>query len=290
MKKLLLTLHTFLLVSTVAFAQNAKTSTTEVNKLPQPCVSAEFTYPANIVEGAFKKKLSDAKLGSGDKSKDGFRLYKGVVIPEITKEKIDLYYKVEDKKPISIVTVLTSKGYDNFMKMETDSIAVNNTILYLNTFIKDVLTFSLNDQINKQNDVIGDIEKKSKNTAKDGESLLKDKAKIESKISKNNIEIGALKSEMENQQKALEVVKTKTATIEGMNALKKEVSKQEDVTKKATKNYENAVKDSADYKGDLSKNEKEINDNKTEQEKIKAELDQEKVKLEDLKKQLSEVK
>lgn len=290
MKKLFISLPTLLLMAASTFAQNAKTSTIEINKIPQPCVSSEFTYPADIVEGALRKKFTDIKLGSGDKTKDGFRVYKGVVIPEISDKKIEFYFKVEDKKPVSQVAFLTSLGYDNFIKYETDSVTVNKTIAYLNNLLTDITRFDLNYKINKQNEVISDIEKKSKNTAKDGEGLVKDKAKVESKISKNTIELNALKTEMEAQQKALEVVKTKTATIEGMSALKKEVSKQEEATKKATKNYESAVKDSADYKEDLAKTEKAIVDNKTEQEKIKAELDTEKKKLEDLKTQLSNVK
>lgn len=269
------------------WSQNAKVSTVEFNKTPQPCVMADYAIPADMVEGALKKKFNDAKLGSGSKANDGFRVYKGVVIPEITKEKIDVYYRVEDKKPNATIYMLTSKGYDNFMKMDPDSVAVTNTMTYLDKFVKDAMAFSLNDQIVKQNDVIKDFEKKAKSTAKDGESLQKDKGKIESKISKNTIEIGALKADMEAQQKSLELVKTKTATIDQMNALKKEVDKQESATKKATKNYDNAVKDGADYKEDLAKKEKEISDNKIEQEKIQADLQNERKKLEDLKSQLS---
>ena len=89
---------------------------------------------------------------------------------------------------------------------------------------------------------------------------------------------------------ALETVRTKTATIDGIDALKKEVSKQEDVTKKATKNYDKAVETNADYKEDLAKTEKEIADNKVEQEKLKAETETEKKKLEDLKTELGYLK
>ena len=177
--------------------QNAKTSTIEINKLPQPCVVAEYPIAADMVEGALRKKFADAKLGSGDKTKDGFRVYKGIVIPEITKERIDVYFKVEDKKPMSTVYMLTSKGYDNFMKMDPDSTAVNNTITYLNAFIKDATAYLLNNQIAQQNEVIKGVEKKSRKAAKDGECLMKDKAKTESKISRSAIELSAMKAEME---------------------------------------------------------------------------------------------
>ena len=290
MRKITLTLTSFLLFIVTAFGQNAKTNQIEFNKVSQPCIVAEYSLPAEMVEGALKKKFSDAKLGSGSKANDGFRVYKGVVIPEITKDKMDVYYKVEDKKPTTMLYMLTSKGYDNFMKMETDSVAVLNTISYLDKFVRDATAYDLENQIDKNNDAIKDIEKKSKNNAKDIESLGKDKEKIESKIAKNTIELGALKTEMENQQKALELVRTKTATIDEMNALKKEVNKQEDATKKATKKYESAVKDGADYRENLAKKEKEISDGITEKETLRAELETQRAKLEDLKNQLNSLK
>ncbi len=212
------------------------------------------------------------------------------MVPEIAKEKIDVYYKVEDKKPSSTIYMLTSKGYDNFMKPETDAEAVQNTINFLNLFVKDATAFLLNDQIDKQNDIISDIEKKAKNASKDAASLAKDKTKLESKISDNAIEAGTLKNEMENEQKALELVKTKTATIDQVDALKKEVSKQETKTRKANKHYDNAVSDGAGYKEDLAKKIKDIDDNQTEQATIKNDLEAAKRKLEDLKSQLNGIK
>ncbi|QLH47127.1 MAG: hypothetical protein HWD58_16780 [Bacteroidota bacterium] len=44
-----------------------------------------------------------------------------------------------------------------------------------------------------------------------------------------------MKAEWESQKKLLETVKAKTATLDQMDALKKEVSKQEDATAKAEK-------------------------------------------------------
>lgn len=289
MKKILLTLTTLSILIGNSFAQNAQTGTTIINKASQPCVYADYQYEGSIVEGALKKKFTDAKIGSDSKASDGFRVYKGVVVPQLTNEKIDLYIKVEEKKPMSTVYLLTSKGYDNFMKKETDSTTINNSINFLNNFMNDVLSFKLGKDIEKQEEVIADAEKKNKSIAKDGESLLKEKSKIESRISKTNIEIGSLKSDMENQQKMLETVKAKTATIEQMEALKKEVSKQEDATKKATKKYESALKDADDNATDLKKNEEEIAKNKTEQETQIAEVKKQRDILEGIKAERSKI-
>ncbi len=290
MKYSFLAFLAFLVFSIKMNAQYAKVSNIIINTVSQPCVMAEYEISADMIEGALRKKFSDAKLGSGDKTKDGFRVYKGVVISDIAKEKVDVYYKVEDKKPLTDVYLLVSKGYDNFIKNDPDSVTVKNAMTYLDLFVKDATAFLLNDQIVKQNEAIKNLEKDSKRAAKEGASLQKSKLKTTSKISKNAIEAGALKTEMENQQKAFELAKTKTATLEDMNILKKEVNAQESLTKKATKNYDNAVKDGAEFKEDLSKTEKEMVDNQALQEKIKSDIETAKQKTDELKNQLKDLK
>jgi chromosome segregation ATPase len=152
-----------------------------------------------------------------------------------------------------------------------------------------VNAFKLNKDIEAQQEVIEIAEKKNKSIAKEGESLLKSKSKTESKQSQNNIEIGSLKSDMENQQKTLETIKTKTATIEQMDALKKEVSKQEDVVKKATKRYDNAINDAEYFVKELKENALEIQQNKTDQENQIAEVKKQKDILESLKAELAKI-
>jgi hypothetical protein len=94
---------------------------------------------------------------------------------------------------------------------------------------------------------------------------------------------------MENQQKTLETIKTKTATIEQMDALKKEVSKQEDVVKKATKRYDNAINDAEYFVKELKENALEIQQNKTDQENQIAEVKKQKDILESLKAELAKI-
>ena len=290
MKKYILMSFFLLGFSTIIMAQETKVSSVQINGKSQPCVAANYMISADLVEAALRKKFSDLKLGSGSKASDGYRLYKGVVMSDLASEKMDIYFKVEDRKPSSTVYMLTSKGYDNFMTMSTDSVVVTKTISFLDHFVKDATAYRLNTEIEKQNNTMGDTEKRIKNNLKDGENLAKKKKKLESKISENVIETGAKKNEAENEQRALEQVKVKTATIEGVSDLKKEVGKQESVTKKATNNFESAVKDGAEYAEDLAKTEKEIEVNKNEQEALKILMEADKLKLQELKTQLRDVK
>lgn len=279
------------LLSVGTFAQEIKESTADINATSQTCIMASYSMTYDVVDGAWAKKMSDLKFSKPSKTKDGYKLYKGITIPEISAKSMDYYVKIEERKPTTNVYFLMSLGYTNFLNRAAgDSVALDNAKVFMNKFLVDVNAFQLNKDIESQNDAIKDIEKRMKNAVKDEESLTKEKGKIKSKISSNEIEIQALKSDMEAQQTALEAVKQKTATIDQMEALKKEVSKQEDATKKATKKYEKALENAGEYKDGLQKNESQLNDNATEQQKIKSELDAANAKLEDLKKQLAALK
>ena len=252
---------------------------------------ASYTMTYDVVDGAWAKKMSDMKFSKPSKTKDGYKMYKGIIIPEISAKSMDYYVKIDDRKPNTNFYLLMSLGYTNFLSRNAgDSVALDNAKAFMTKFMVDLNAFQLNKDIVAQNEAISAIEKRLKNASKQEESLNKEKGKIQSKISSNEIEIQALKSDMEAQQTALEAVKQKTATIDQMEALKKEVSKQEEATKKATKKYEKALESAGEYKNDLQKNESDLNDNATEQQKIKAELSEANNKLEDLKKQLAALK
>lgn len=289
MKKQLLTLLVASMGLNAMSQSIAKVNSAEINKMSRPCITADYGMSFETIEGALKKKFSDLNLKSPDKTKDGYRVYKGVAIPEITTDKIDLYYRVENRKPNTTIYMLLSRGYDNFMVPEKDSMVYANTIQFLDKFVKDATIFSLNEQIVNQEREIKEADKNIKSIAKDEEGLMKDKSKTEAKISQNTIEQGSLKAEVENQEKLLVELKKKTATLDQMEALKKEVSKQEDAVKKAAKNYNNSIKDGEDYKSDLNKIESKIGDNKIEEDKAKTELEQKNAKLQELKNQLAEI-
>ena len=283
-------LISIIITTLTTFAQEVKESTTVVNNTNQPCISADYALSGEIIEGAFIKKMADAKISKASKAANGFKLYKGVTVSEITKETIDLYFKVEDKKTSAILTLALSKGYDNFLKKETDSVSIENAKIYLTKFVNDATAFLLAKQMNEQAAVVKSLEKKFKGQSKDEEGYTKDKSKIESKINSNKIDIVALKIEMEAQQKALETVKAQTVTVEEMNALKKELSKQQSATEKATKKYNNALEDAGTYNENLKKAEDKIMDAVLEQTKTKSEITEANKKIDDLKTQLANLK
>lgn len=267
-------------------AQNIEVTTIEFNKKTQPAIMGDFDMPGDISTSAIQKKLSDAKIKGGS-VKNGFITYQEVLIPEIRGEKMDVYFKVNDKTNSSSVVMLLSKGYENFMSSETDPQVIENAKKYLASMRKDIMSFGYSAEISKQNDKSKSLEKDLKKSIKNGESLIKDQAKLENKQRSKKAEIATLKAEVENQNKTLEFVKAKTGTVDQMNAIKKEISKQEDAVKKSTRNYDNAVKDDANFDKDIEKAKNKISENKTEQVKIKSEIDSVKKNIADLQGKLS---
>ncbi len=284
-RKLIFTLTCFFAFASMT-AQDAKITSTEFNKKSQPAISADFEMSGPIAEGAIKKKMSDAKIKGGS-NKNGFLTYQEVIVPELRAEKMDVYFKIEDKKTSSTVMLLISKGYENFMSKETDPEVVNKSIVYLNSLKKDIMSFGYNDEIAKQEDKQKDLEKDLKKATKEGASLSKDKTKAEGKAADNRNKIANLKADLDNQNKTLEFVKAKTGTVDQMNSIKKEISKQEDAVKSATKKHESAIKDDADYKEDIEKAISKINENQTEQVKIKTEIEGAKTKIAELRGKLA---
>jgi len=289
MKKHLLLLPAFLALFQTTLAQQARTGSVELNKNNRTCLLGDYPVSSDMVEGALKKKFNEAKLGSDKKASDGFRLYKGVLYPTLSPVTIDLYVKIEEKKPNTTLYILASKGYDNFLKPETDTAEFSNGLRFLNQFANDVQAFKLNADMKSQQELIADAEEKNKSLQRKGEQLSKSKSKTESKIALNKMESNSLKSEVDNQQKNLDAVRARTATIDQMEALKKEIGKQEEVVKKATKKYESSVSDGKDLADDLKETEEDIIKNNAAIEAQSAEIKKLKDQLENLKQQLSRI-
>lgn len=289
MKKTLLLIFSLFTALLSAMAQQARTGTAELNKVNHACVMGDYPMSSDIVEGALKKKFSEAKLGSGKKASDGFKVYKGIIYPALSNETIDLYVKIEEKKPNTVLYLLFSRGYDNFLKAESDTTEFNNSIRFLNNFMNDVQAYKLNADITSQQELIVSAEEKAKSLLRKGEQLTKSKSKAESKIALNKMESNSLKSEVDNQQKNLDAVRARTATIDQMEALKKDIGKQEDVLKKATKKYESSLKDGKDLADDLKETEEDLIKNNAEKETQADEVKKLKDQLEGLKQQLSRI-
>lgn len=282
MKKYTLTIATIFASIFISYAQIANVASTEFNGKLQPSVSADFQMPANITEGAVKQKLAEMKIKGGS-NKNGFISYSGIILNDIRPEKMDVYFKIEDKKTYSTLHMLMSNGYENFLNKENNNDEINRAITFVSNLNKNIMRYGYTEEIKKEEEKLKDVEKDLKKSVKNGESLQRDKSKTESKISTNKQEIAKTQADKENQEKTLEFVKAKTGTVDQMNAIKKEISKQEDAVKKASRNYQKALDNEKDYTKDLEKTNEKITENQTEQAKLKSDIEQIKYKIAEIK-------
>lgn len=209
--KSLLSLLALVLVSGIAAAQSYS-GMVEYNKTQQPALICEFPFPPGMVEDAIKNKME--KLGYSGKEAKGFRSFKGAKIAEISNEAmLDLYFKVEKKsrkeKDASMVYLLLSKGYENFMTDAADGPTMNNAKTFLNNLRATVEAYSLELEITTQEEAVKKAEKKFNGLVDDGQSLEKKKRNIEKEIEENKTSQTRQKEEWDKQKQILDTLRAR---------------------------------------------------------------------------------
>jgi hypothetical protein len=200
-------------IAIVAFgnAQAIETQA-EYNKTKQTAGMVEYTVDASMAEDILTEDLKSKGFGKG-KSTKGYKLYQGINFNEISADKIDLYIKAEKKskkeKDKTIITMLVSKGYDNFINATTDPKALAAILVYLNNLKPKLDLGNLDAQIKEQEEIFAKAEKKQANYVDDLSDLEKKKRNIEEDIVKKKADIEAQKAEVEKQRIALEALKVK---------------------------------------------------------------------------------
>lgn len=121
-------------------AQNASEGTVKIMKAENSAAIAAYEYPKEIVEGALTAKLEQAGLGK-QRKQQGFLTYKGANWQEVSSEKLDVYVKVESKKKHTIVSLLTAKGYDNFVSSSSDAATMEKMKQFLNGFTANIASY-----------------------------------------------------------------------------------------------------------------------------------------------------
>lgn len=201
MKKTILTLLVILFGSTIAWAQDISVGTASINKVSRPCVVAVYDMSSDLVSEALSDKLKKSKISKGSRAKGGFRVYKGVSIPEISDDKIDLYTKVSGKKDNSTLYLAVSRGYDNFVSPETDPEMMKKINAYVKSMMNNVNIAKLKADISEQAKVVKATDKAKESTEKAGSRLVSELKSLENKIEDNK------KAQEENKKELAEATK-----------------------------------------------------------------------------------
>ncbi len=120
-----------ILATFCAWGQNAHETEIKFKKAKQNGVVAEYNHSAKDVENTIRKKLADEGFPKL-KSSGGFLTLTGVQWNNISKEKLDVYIKVDGNKSKSTASILLSKGYDNFVTSQKDPHTIDNIKGFLN--------------------------------------------------------------------------------------------------------------------------------------------------------------
>jgi hypothetical protein len=209
MKKLFSAIS-FLLLCGLVFGQAMPVSTM-IEKENRNAVMITINQPVDITTDALQQKLQRA--GLNERVKRGVASYKGVTLSEISKDKIDIYTKVE-KAPnnTSIVYMAVSKGYNNFTNSGADSIITANVEAFLNSFVKDADNHFADVNIGSQMTDISKSEKEYQQLLDEQRDLEKKKGKIDSRLTEIQNELIVRKTDMDKKKTAMEDSKNKRSS------------------------------------------------------------------------------
>ena len=191
----------------------------------KPSLYLPLTYKTNITEQTILAKLKETgykpqtkgKLFWKNNKQDGFYVFPGVQLPELNNQKLDLYFKVDglngDSSYNSAISLLVSKGYDNFIAPETDSATYLASEHFLNSFVTETAEFSVNKKMEDQKKKIADAEKKWQQVRKQQEDARKKIAQLESDIKNLQEEEVKQQQDVDGQRKTLQDLETQRMDI-----------------------------------------------------------------------------
>lgn len=187
-------------------------STAKYNKADVPAILVEYPFTEDIVKDGLKDFFE--KKGYKSKgAKSGFMLFAGVSENAIADIPLDIYISVERKsradKDKAIVTVLLSKGFENFLSSETNSDVINNAKDYFDKVKEELVEYDLELQIQEQENQTNKATKKYNNLVEDSVKLQTRKRELELVITENSNAQAAQKLELEKQKQFLENLKRK---------------------------------------------------------------------------------
>jgi hypothetical protein len=220
-KSALLSVFVFAGIVTVS-GQTTPASIT-INKKIQPGLVLDLPNDTEAAKGTILQKLKETGYSpetTGElfwkKNKvDGFYYFKGVQLPALDNQKLDMYFKVAEKsksrKNESTISMLVSKGYDNFISAESDTATFAAATNFLNGFLSGTATYSLNQDIQQQEKTIQDAEKKLTGIKGDTEATMRKIESLQAELRNQQNDFAMQEKEVATQKAKLEELKAKAA-------------------------------------------------------------------------------
>jgi hypothetical protein len=148
-------------------------------------VVASYNVPESVMRQALEQKLSKENIGKVKESK-GYYTFSGITWNRISADKMDYYFTVDGKKNNATITVIASKGYNNFISSSTDLQSIQNIKAFLSDFAQAINAYQLSLDIKAQQDAVATAEKNYVKSTSQIEGLKKEKEALEKKIAQSD--------------------------------------------------------------------------------------------------------
>lgn len=184
----------------------------EWQKIKLPATIVEVPQSVSVTEAAIKQKFT--QLGFTGKESKGVTVYKGVRMPQISTDMVDVYLKVERKgkkdREECLVYFAVAKANGTFVKPGvSDAAIVASVNNYTSNFSPWAEAEALERDIKYSEDGLKSAEKKNTDLQDESESLQKKKKKLEDDIEENRKNFEKQKIEVENKRRALDILRAK---------------------------------------------------------------------------------
>ncbi len=218
-------LSAFLVAGIVPAASQSSFTTITINKNIQPGLVLHLPNNTEVAEGTILQKLKETGYSPETKGQlfwkknklDGFYVFNGVTLPALNNQKLDMYFKVEresnTQKDQSIIYMLVSKGYDNFISPEIDSATFLAATDFLNGFVATTASYRLNLDIEEQEKVLKNAENKLVNFQNDEKSLIKKIEGLQADLRNKRNDQVMQEKEIANQKAKLEALKSRVVKL-----------------------------------------------------------------------------
>ena len=213
----------FLFAGLMKASSQASFTTITIDKKIQPGLVLHLPNNTDVAEGTILQKLKETGYSPETKGTlfwkknklDGFYVFNGIALPALNNQKLDMYFKVEreskSQKDQSIIYLLVSKGYDNFISPEVDSATFIAATDFLNGFVATTAGYRLNLDIEEQEKVVKNAEKKLTGLKDDYKTLVKKIDDLQADLRNNKNDQAMQEKEIDRQKIKLEELKAKLA-------------------------------------------------------------------------------
>lgn len=199
----------FVAISAIAFSLTAsaqsETGTASFNKSAESAVIYNMSYSDEAVSNGLENKMN--KWGKAKKAK-GYLMYRNVLISDISKDPVTLYFSVDKKSSKdnsnASITMLIANEHDRFYKADEHHEMFSKAKEFLNGFKGSVEAADLELKITSQDEAVKKNDKKLKKLRDDSIDNEKQKKKLEEKIAQNVKDIEQQEKELATQKEQLD--------------------------------------------------------------------------------------